>query len=42
MIYEGDVLFFQCKMCLDRSTSMREIEDLILVFTDFYIAMLTS
>jgi len=41
MTYKGVVPSFQCKMSLDHSTSMREIDDLSLIFIDFYVLALT-
>jgi hypothetical protein len=40
--YKGNVPSFQCKMSLDRSTSMGEIEGLNLIFIDLHILALTA
>jgi hypothetical protein len=42
MIYERYVPSFRCKVSLERSVSMAEIDDLRVVFIDFYVPALTS
>jgi hypothetical protein len=41
MIDEGDIPSIQCKMILPRRKSMREGDDLSLVFIDFYVPAFT-
>jgi len=41
MVAEGYVPSFQCKMNLDRFTSMGEIDGLVHIFIGFYVARLT-
>jgi len=37
VIKEWNVLSFQCKMNIDQSVVMREIDGLSLIFIDFYV-----
>jgi hypothetical protein len=41
MIHEGDIPSIQCKMSLRGPKSMRKVDDLSLVFSDFYVPALT-
>jgi hypothetical protein len=42
LFYVGNVPSFQCKMSPDRSTSIGEVDGLILNLIDFYVSVLTS
>jgi hypothetical protein len=41
MIDEGDIPSIQCKMGLRGPTSMRKVDDMCLIFIDFYVPALT-
>jgi hypothetical protein len=42
MTYKGDVPSVQNKLARRRATSMREADDLSLIFVDFYVPMIAS
>jgi hypothetical protein len=41
MIDKGDILSIQCKKSLRGSQSMRKVDGLSLIFSDFYVPVLT-
>jgi hypothetical protein len=41
-VYKGNLPSFQCKMNLDRSASMGEVDGLSLILIDLYVPALTS
>jgi hypothetical protein len=41
MIHKWGIPSFRCKASLNRSTAMRLLDGLILIFTDFYVPAFT-
>jgi hypothetical protein len=42
LVYKGSVPFFQCKIILDRSVSMVEVDGLSIIVIDLHIPALTA